>query len=379
LPQEIIGSQEKELYLIPEERDRLLSTILARGFVENFVTRFKRKGGSVLWVSVNATLNRDEEGNILGIDGMARNITEHKREEAERIRMEQRLQQAQKAESLGRMAGAIAHNFNNILGAAIGNLDLAMEEVSEGSDLLKTYIKEAMNGSRRAAKISRFMLTYLGQTAGKAEPIDAARAMREASSLLNATIPANVDLRAELPSRGPIIRADGAHLTQILTNLITNAVEAIGEREGEITLTIDVLQGTGVQELKLTPPGWKPKAKEYVCLSIADTGHGIDPENLDKVFDPFFSTRFSGRGLGLSVVSGLLRALEGAISVDSHPGQGATFKVLLPLSEEERLVSSKDEALVGSPIEGMLPSSEWQPYQTGFVRCLSFIETGSMA
>jgi nitrogen-specific signal transduction histidine kinase/ActR/RegA family two-component response regulator len=277
--------------------------------------------------------------------GTHSDITGRKRAEAERIGLEYRLQQAQKAESLARMAGAIAHNFNNMLGAALGNLELALDDAPEGSEL-RTCISEAMNASRRAVEISRSMLTYLGQTTGIVEPIDPAKVAGEACALSSSSIPANVHLETELPPLGPIIQADGIQLTQIMTNLISNAVEAIGDREGKIALAVQVVAGTDAHGAKLLPPGWEPKAKEYACLSVADTGVGMNVETQDKIFDPFFSTRFAGRGLGLPVVLGLLRACGGAISVDSRPGQGSTFKLFFPVWEEERLVSPKDELLV---------------------------------
>ncbi len=210
-----------------------------------------------------------------------------KQAEEERMQFEHRLQQAQKAESLSRMAGAIAHNFNNMLGAAIGNLEIALDEVSQGSEL-QTCISEAMKASHRAAEISRFMLTYLGQTTGKAEPVDPAEASREACALLAGSIPPNVHLKAELPSLGPPIKADGAHLTQILTSLIANAVEAIGEGEGEISLAVHAVPGIDVRESRFFPLGWKPKAKAYACFSVVATGCGMDSSTLDRIFDPFF-------------------------------------------------------------------------------------------
>jgi CheY-like chemotaxis protein len=247
--------------------------------------------------------------------------------------MEQRLQQAQKAESLSRMAGAIAHNFNNLLGGVIGNLELVQEEVCPGS-FGETCIHEAMKASKRAATISRFMLTYVGQTSGKPELMDCANALRDACTLLSPSLPANVSFRAELPSLGPIIRVDEAQLTQILTHLMDNAVEAIGEKQGEINLHLDIVPGAQTGELNHCPLQWEAGSKDYACISISDTGGGIDPENLDKIFDPFFTTRFVGRGLGLPVSMGLLRALEGGISVENHPGQGVTFKVFLPILEQ---------------------------------------------
>lgn len=284
---------------------------------------------------------------VISVIEISRNITERIQAEEEKEKLQARLLQTQKTESLGRMAGAIAHNFNNMLGAVIGNLDMALDGIPHGSEL-ETCIREALKASQQASKISRFMLTYLGQTTEKLESLDPAAAIREACSLLSSSLPGNVHLKADIPSRGPTIKADRAHLTQILTNLIANAAEAIGDRQGEIDLTLDVIPGASVGNAKLFPLGWEPKTEEYISLSIADTGCGIDPEHFDKIFDPFFTTKFSGRGLGLSVVAGLLRALGGAISVESHPGSGATFKLYLPVSRQVQPEIRRDEAQAGS-------------------------------
>jgi signal transduction histidine kinase len=132
-----------------------------------------------------------------------------------------------------------------------------------------------------------------------------------------------------------MIQVDAVHLTQILANLISNAVDAIGEREGEIVLAARVVKGTEVGELKLFPIDWEPKAKEYACISVADTGCGMDAVTLEKIFDPFFTTKSTGRGMGLPVVSGLVRACRGAIAVESQVGRGSTFKVFFPVLEQD--------------------------------------------
>lgn len=273
----------------------------------------------------------DCKDRVTSVVCFSRDITERKLAEDERLRLEQRLYQAQKAESLGRMAGAIAHNFNNMLGAVIGNLELALEEAPKGSRLQR-FISGAMDATLRASRTCRFMLTYLGQTTGKAEPINLVSTMKQACALMSPSLPAAVHLRVEYPPVEPIILADAAQLTQILSNLIANSVEAIGEHKGEIALTMVTVAAGEISSSKLFPVGWQPQAQEYACLSLTDTGSGIDPENQDKIFDPFFSTRFTGRGLGLSVALGLLRTIKGAISVKSYPGMGTTFKLFLPLS-----------------------------------------------
>jgi signal transduction histidine kinase len=276
------------------------------------------------------------------------------RAEEERRRSEQRLQQAQKAESLGRMAGAIAHHFNNMLGIVMGNMELALYQLPEGLSP-RQYLAEAMGASRRAAEISRLMLAYLGQTSGKMQPLDLVEAVREAVTLLIVTVPKGVRLRTELPPEALVIMADASHVKQILTNLVTNAWEAIGEREGEITVGVYPVPAAAIEKARFFPMDWKPKAQNYACLSVSDTGSGLDEATIEKIFDPFFSTKFTGRGLGLAVVLGLVRAHEGAITVESEIDCGTGFRVFFPLPEHEIQVSrSLVEPISGAPVSGSL-------------------------
>ncbi len=259
-----------------------------------------------------------------------RDITARKQAEGERLRLERQLWQTHKAESLGRMAGAIAHHFNNLLGAVMGNLELALDGPAHETTV-RLSLNQAMNASRRAAEISRLMLAYVGQGTGQRELHSLATLCQAALPLLNAALPATVQLKTEWDEPGPRVRADAAQLRQVLTNLVINAAEAIGENEGDITITISV---TGPAELPaghFYPPGWQPQAEFYACLSVADSGAGLAPEAAEKIFDPFFSTKFTGRGLGLPVALGIVKAHGGAIAVAGEPDRGATFYVLLPV------------------------------------------------
>jgi two-component system, cell cycle sensor histidine kinase and response regulator CckA len=308
-----------------------------------------RKDGARFPTGVSSSVFKDKHGRDRCIT-IVRDITERKQTEEERMRLEQRLQQVQKTESLGRMAGAIAHHFNNLLMAVMGNLELASPNLPQESRALAN-ITEAMAASRRAARISRLMLTYAGQPAGKKEPLDLSEAVREGLLLLSVSLPQKMHLRSELQDRGPIIFADASHIEQILTNLALNAGEAIGEQEGEITVAVDVVAPVEIRESNVFPPDWDPKATSYACLSISDTGCGMDTETLKTIFDPFFSTKFTGRGMGLSVALGLVRAYEGAISVESQLGQGATFRVYFPLQAQETLLTGEEDEPIAGSIE----------------------------
>jgi two-component system cell cycle sensor histidine kinase/response regulator CckA len=313
---------------------------------------FNPQIGSYVWMVINA-IPQFHSGETVPyrVFVTLHDITERKRAEEERMRLEQRLQQTQKTESLARMAGGIAHHFNNMLGAVIGNMELALLNLPQES-LYRANIIEAMKASRRAAEISGLMLSYLGQTTGKKEPLDLERACKEVLSLLGASLPGKVRLQNEFPQLGPTILAVGVHIKQILTNLVLNAGEAIGEQEGTITVAIRVMAATEIGDARFFPSDWQPKAKNYACLSVSDTGCGLDSMILERIFDPFFSTKFAGRGLGLPVVLGLVRAHGGAIIVESQPGCGARFQALFPLPEPELLPPRQEETLVSEPFEG---------------------------
>jgi signal transduction histidine kinase len=190
------------------------------------------------------------------------------------------------------------------------------------------------------------MLAYVGQTAEKVGPLDLAEVISETLSLLGSSLPQNVFLKTDIPIQGPIILADLMHIKQVLTNLVLNASEAIGDRSGDVSVAIYETSEAQVLRTRFFPPDWESKVKSYVCLSVSDTGCGLDAETQEKIFDPFFSTKFTGRGLGLSVVVGLVRAYGGAISVESQIGWGSTFRVFFPLPEADKLPSRDGESLI---------------------------------
>lgn len=268
----------------------------------------------------------------------------------ERYRLERKLQQALKAESLGRMAGAIAHHYNNLLGAVMGNLEMAMLELPADDGAL-TYISEAMDASRRAAEISTQMLSYLGKAVGKREPIDLVKLCTEAMQHWQAILPKNVRLHTVYGIPKAMVHADAVQLRQALTNLVVNAGEAIGDRQGDVGVAIQLVPAEEIRAFRLYPPDWSSMARRVVCISISDTGAGMEPAIYDKIFDPFFSTKFTGRGLGLAVVLGLIGAHGGAITVESEPGKGSLFRVLLPVLEQDFQPSRKTDAAVSGSAE----------------------------
>jgi PAS domain S-box-containing protein len=288
--------------------------------------RFRRKDGRELRAIVSATALKDAGGRFTGSFAMFTDITERKQ-------AEEQVRQLQKAESLSRMAGAIAHHFNNQLGAVMGNLELAMVGLPRDAGPVEN-LTEAMQAARRAAEVSGLMLTYLGQTRGKREPLDLSETCRRSLPMLQAVLPGDVALETDLPSPGPTIRANANQIQQVLTNLCTNAREAVGDGRGAIHLIVKEVSAADIPAAPRFPLDWQPQDTTYACLEVADAGCGIAAPAIEKLFDPFFSTKFAGRGLGLSVALGIVRTHGGVVTVQSEPGHGSVFRVFFPVSAE---------------------------------------------
>ena len=259
-------------------------------------------------------------------------LTERKQLEREKADLESQNRQLQKAESLGRMAGSIAHHFNNKLQSVMMNLEL-LSELPPGMDLAKC-LNKAKQATERTAEMSRLMLVYLGQSSGLQSPHLLSELCRGTLPLLHASLPKTVTLETELPLLGPVISASKNQVQQVLTNLMTNAWEAMEGIKGSIHLGLRVCPVAELPTSHRFPIDWQPQGTDYVCLEVRDTGCGIAETDIEKLFDPFFSTKFAGRGLGLPVVLGILRAHGAAVTVESELGQGSVFWIFFPQSLE---------------------------------------------
>ncbi len=262
-----------------------------------------------------------EDGRPRGAVGAFLDITERKA-------AEERLRQTQKLDSVGLLAGGIAHDFNNLLTSIMGNASMVLDDVDPKS---AERIKEVIRSAERAAHLTRQLLAYSGKGQFVVRDLDVTEAINEITGLVEFSIPKSVQLAVNAERRLPIVRMDPSQLQQILMNLVINAGEAIGEgNPGRVTVATSMAD---VEEGFVDAMGEDVAPGRYVSIAVSDTGSGIDEEKKTRIFDPFFTTKFTGRGLGLAAVAGILRSHKGAITLESAPGRGSTFQVFLPAAE----------------------------------------------
>jgi DNA-binding response OmpR family regulator/signal transduction histidine kinase len=261
-------------------------------------------------------------------------ITERKRLEAEKAILEEQNRQLQKAESLGLLSGSIAHHFNNQLQIVMGYLGMVIGELPP-RDPRAAKLATAMQATMKAAEVSTSLLAYLGKKQVKPESLDLAELCRMSLNLIQAEKPENVLLESDLPLPGPCISADAKQIQRILTNLAINARESIGEGAGTIHIGVRTVFQADIPSSHRFPVDWRPSEQNYACLEVKDSGCGIKEEDIEKLFDPFFSTKFTGRGLGLSIVLGIAKAHAAVVTVENRINGGSVFRVFFPISAQK--------------------------------------------
>jgi signal transduction histidine kinase/CheY-like chemotaxis protein len=248
---------------------------------------------------------------------------------AERRDNQEKLLQKQKMESLGVLAGGIAHDFNNLLTGILGNASLALETLPPGAPAVG-LLDDVVQASERAAHLTKQLLAYAGKGRFFLESIDLSALVRDVSQLIRTSIPGNARLRLELAEALPCVQGDGAQLQQLVMNLVINAAEAIPPgRAGEVAVTTKS-QRVDAEYLSRAGAVAEVVPGEYVALQVQDDGVGMDEGTAQRIFDPFFSTKFTGRGLGLAATQGIVKGHKGLLTVSTAPGQGSTFNVLFP-------------------------------------------------
>ena len=338
---ELVGRNLWEIEAIrntPDMHDAL-EQIRERGVLRFDQFRVATKDDRELELEVIATVYSE---------GKRQAIQLNMRDVSERKKFERELQETQKLESLGLLAGGIAHDFNNLLTGILGNASLALSETSPDQPL-RFRLRQIVQAAERSAFLTRQMLAYAGKGQFVIADIDLGDLVQEISGLVRTSIPKSVDVKLDLAPHLPLIEADPAQLQQLVMNLVINGAEAIGEdKVGTVTVRTSARE-VSPEEANVLFKSEALAPGVYVQLEVIDTGAGMDEATRARIFDPFFTTKFTGRGLGLAAVQGVVRRHRGAIFVHSIPGRGTTFRIFLPVSGREATPTDRREEGVTIP------------------------------
>jgi PAS domain S-box-containing protein len=354
-PDQVIGKKLAGFYVNPEERNQFLSVLQEKGEVKGYEAPLRAKNGSAVWVSTNAQFYRDEQGNILGVQGISRDITDRKLAMEEKAKLQDHLQQVQKMESIGSLAGGIAHDLNNILFPISGLSEMLLDDIPPDSPERES-IEQIHKSAQRGSELVKQILTFSRQSKPRKLPIRIQPILKEVLKLARAAIPINIEISSHISTDCGLVSADPTQVHQIAMNLITNAYHAVEQSGG--TINVELKETTTGLNVGISHPAFGEKdespfhaipryllADRYACITVSDTGIGIDQTLIDKIFDPYFTTKEQGKGtgLGLSVVHGIVKEHGGDIRVYSEVGKGTAFHVHLPLLKGDS--SSKTAAV----------------------------------
>jgi len=319
----------KQVPFVPEsEMEKTIAGIkqvLEGESVTGFETKRRTKDGRVLDITLSSACYDDHEGHRAGIVVFLRDITEAKQ-------TERQLQQVQKMESIGTLAGGIAHDFNNMLGIIVGNTELAMDDVPEWN-AARQNLEEIRTASMRARDMVKQIMAFSRQSPQEMKPVRMSPIIKESLKLLRSSIPTTIEIHQNISSESDTVRADPTQINQVLINLCTNAAHAMGEKAGVLEVSLEHIELDAHSAIHYHDLS----SGKYVRLTVSDTGNGIEPKILERIFDPYFTTKKvgEGSGMGLSVIHGIVKSHGGGISVSSKPGKGTIFHVLFPYIEDE--------------------------------------------
>jgi PAS domain S-box-containing protein len=316
--------------LHPDDLERVTTSsraALRRGRDQELEYRVIARDGRTVWMHDVVRVMRDQDGQPRHVRGVMIDVTGRIEAERERDRVNAQLLHAQKLESLGLLASGVAHDFNNLLAVILGNASLAVIRAeAAGADV--ALLSDIVTASRRAQNLTRQLLAYAGKAPFRTEHLDLSANVREILGLVETAFPKKVVLDLHLSPNLPPVQADPSHLQQVVMNLVMNAAEAVGDMVGRVSVSTSLHELDEARAARLgTHPG------VYVLFEVVDTGPGMKPDVLARVYDPFFSTKGIGRGLGLSAVTGIVRAHGGAIHFHSVSGEGTRCMVYLPAAE----------------------------------------------
>jgi PAS domain S-box-containing protein len=323
---ELVGHSPTEigLWIDPKQRETMYAELARTGEIAGLETKIRRKDGKTGVMRISARRVAMGEQTLILTGGQ--DVTEQRH-------LEQQMLHTQKLESLGVLAGGIAHDFNNLLTGILGNADLALAELSPVAPARES-LEAIESAARRAAELCRQLLAYSGKGRFLVQPLDLMELVQEMGHLLTVSLSKKVVLKYHFAQNLPTVEADATQMRQTIMNLIVNASEAIGDRSGVISVTTGLAHcDAAYLRSCFAADGIQPG--DFVYVEVADTGRGMDQATQDRIFDPFFTTKFTGRGLGLAAVLGIVRGHRGAIKVYSEVGRGSTFKLLFPAADAQ--------------------------------------------
>jgi PAS domain S-box-containing protein len=331
----------KQLFVSERRRHEYLRLMETEGFVHSFEIQVYCEDGSVQWVSLNARVVRDKEGNALYHEGIMESITERKKLEAQ-------LLHAQRMESIGTLAGGVAHDFNNILTTVMGYCSLILMKAGPGTQVT-SYVNQIMEAADRASALTQNLLAFGRKQVMATKPVDLNEAIKVVEKLLRRIIGEDIELRTSLNRERLVVVAGDGQIAQLLMNLATNARDAMPDG-GVLSIKTEQVH-LGGDFMKI----YDGKEGVYAAIEVSDTGSGMDERTKDQIFDPFFTTKEVGKGtgLGLSIVYGIVRQNKGYVNVSSQPGKGTTFTTYFPLAESAGsalTVQEKEELKGGSEV-----------------------------
>ena len=340
-PQEFGATYEAFLEAVhPADRDlvdKTYTNAIQKKIPYECVHRIIRDDGEIRVVLEKSEDIVDETGQPIHSYGFTQDITDQQRIEREKRDLELRLAQAQKMEAIGTLAGGIAHDFNNILGVILGYTELAMDDIPPDSKPAGD-LNQVLEAANRAKDLVKQILAFSRQTKIERIPIQLQSLIKETLKMMRHSIPATIEIQDEIDSRCGVVLADPTQVQQILMNLCTNATHAMAESGGVMRIELNrVYVGGDSRQLNIAPG-------KYVELVVSDTGCGIGPDVIDKIFDPYFTTKEAGQGtgMGLAIIHGIIAEYGGTVSVESEPGKGAVFQVYFPEVDRKELPTDKD-------------------------------------
>ncbi|MGA8572710.1 MAG: ATP-binding protein [Desulfobaccales bacterium] len=314
----------------------------------SLIFRILTHSGEERWIAHVCQPVSTPEGRNLGRRSSNRDITRYQRARAEKVELEAQLRQAQKMEAIGTLAGGIAHDFNNILSPIIMYTEIALRETGKDQEL-RSYLEQVLKSGKRAADLVKQILTISRRSDQQRIMLRLSPLVKESLKLLRASLPATIDIQTEIAAEWDWVLADPSEIYQVVMNLCTNAAQALEEKGGRLSVGLDKVELAREQ----TSCGISVPPGDYLRLSVVDTGQGMTPEVLERIFEPYYTTKGLGKGtgLGLSMVHGIVKNYGGGIQVVSDPGKGSTFEILFPLM-------APDEALEPEPVALMPEGKE---------------------